>query len=527
MSVGPVLPATAGAEAPPVLLPYQRAWIEDDSPLKVCEKSRRIGLTWAEAADNVLIAAESGGQNVYYIGYNQDMAVEYIEACAMWARAFDYAASEIEEGIWEDDPDKHIKTFTIRFPSGKRIVALSSRPANLRGKQGVVVIDEAAFHDQLGELLKAALALLIWGGRVRVISTHNGDQNPFNELINDIRAGRRRGSVQRITFREAVDQGLYRRVCLRLGQAWTAEDEAEWVRNVYEYYGEDATEELDVIPQAGEGVPLTRAAIEAAMVDGPVVLRLALPDGFAQLPRHLREAEVRDWCEAHLAPLLADLPTDRHYYFGEDFGRVADLTDIWVASERRDLTLETHFILDLRNVPFEQQKQILFYVVDRLPRFAAGAMDATGNGAWLAEVAMQQYGATRIAEVKLSPEWYRQHMPRVVAAIEDRTITLPRDADIMADLRCLRRINGIIRVPDGVRVRGSDGRDRHGDSAIALAMLQYAVAEMEPVPIESQSTGVRRAGLPADLDPTAPRAGGATLDVGFGAVRGRIHTGGF
>src|SRR5690606_39777876 len=68
----------------------------------------------------VLIAAESGGQNVYYIGYNQDMAVEYIEACAMWARAFDYAASEIEEGIWEDDPDKHIKTFTIRFPSGKR-----------------------------------------------------------------------------------------------------------------------------------------------------------------------------------------------------------------------------------------------------------------------------------------------------------------------------------------------------------------------------------------------------------------------
>ncbi|MFS8608955.1 MAG: hypothetical protein LOD94_13350, partial [Gammaproteobacteria bacterium] len=99
------------------------------------------------------------------------------------------------------------------------------------------------------------LTLRAEGGRVRVISTHNGEQNPFNELINDIRAGRRRGSVQRITFREAVDQGLYRRVCLRLGQAWTAEDEAEWVRNVYEYYGEDATEELDVIPQAGDGVP--------------------------------------------------------------------------------------------------------------------------------------------------------------------------------------------------------------------------------------------------------------------------------
>lgn len=73
---------------------------------KVAEKSRRIGLTWAEVADDVLIAAsdkKSGGQNVYYVGYNQDMTMEFIEACAMWARSFDYVASEIEEGLWEDE----------------------------------------------------------------------------------------------------------------------------------------------------------------------------------------------------------------------------------------------------------------------------------------------------------------------------------------------------------------------------------------------------------------------------------------
>ena len=160
------VPAANADAPPPVLLPYQQAWIADDSQLKVSEKSRRTGLTWAESADDVLIAAAAkgaGGQNVYYIGYNQDMAIEYVEACALWARVFNHAASAVEEGLWEDDSDdKHIKTFTIRFPdSGHRIVALSSRPANLRGKQGVVVIDEAAYHDQLGELLKAALALLI------------------------------------------------------------------------------------------------------------------------------------------------------------------------------------------------------------------------------------------------------------------------------------------------------------------------------------------------------------------------------
>ena len=266
----------------------------------------------------------AGGQNVYYIGYNQDMAIEYVEACGMWARVFNHAASTVEEGIWEDDgDDKNIKTFTIKFPdSGHRIVALSSRPANLRGKQGVVVIDEAAFHDKLDELLKAALALLIWGGKVRVISTHNGERNPFNELINDIRAGKRRGSVQRITFKEAVAQGLYQRVCLRLGKGWTAEGEAEWMDSVYAFYGDAAGEELDVVPSQGSGAWLSRALIEARMVAGPPVLRLTMPDEFKHWAPHLREAEIRDWCERELRPLLADLPPELLVSVGEDFGRV-------------------------------------------------------------------------------------------------------------------------------------------------------------------------------------------------------------
>ncbi len=118
----PILPDTASAAAPPVLLPYQQRWIADKSPLKTAEKSRRTGLTWAEAADNTIAAAsarDAGGQNVYYIAYNQDMTIEYIQACAMWARAFDYAAGAIEEGIWDDeaDRDRAIKTFTIKFPA--------------------------------------------------------------------------------------------------------------------------------------------------------------------------------------------------------------------------------------------------------------------------------------------------------------------------------------------------------------------------------------------------------------------------
>ena len=101
MSIVPVeIPNTALAPIPAVLMAYQQRWVADTAPLKVMEKSRRTGITWGEAADNVLTAAASrtaGGQNVYYIAYNQDMTIEYIQACAMWARVFNYAATEIEE----------------------------------------------------------------------------------------------------------------------------------------------------------------------------------------------------------------------------------------------------------------------------------------------------------------------------------------------------------------------------------------------------------------------------------------------
>ena len=69
-----------------VLLPYQQAWIADRAPVKVWEKSRRIGATWCEAADAALDAAAQSGTDWWYLGYNKDMALEFIEAAAAWTR---------------------------------------------------------------------------------------------------------------------------------------------------------------------------------------------------------------------------------------------------------------------------------------------------------------------------------------------------------------------------------------------------------------------------------------------------------
>ncbi|MCL4873112.1 hypothetical protein KJ039_03420 [bacterium] len=456
-----------------VLLQYQKAWVADRATIKLAEKSRRIGLSWAEASDDTLYAAETNGDDVWYIGYNKDMALEFISDCANWARFYNLAAGEMEEVVI-DDEDKDILSYRIKFASGKRITALSSRPTNLRGKQGRVVLDEAAFHESLHELLKAAIALTMWGGQVRIISTHNGDENAFNELINEVRAGKKPFSLHRITLDDALEQGLYKRICEVLKRDWSPEGQDAWKQELIDFYGECADEELHVIPSRGSGVYLPRVLVESCMDTDIPVLRWSCTREFTFQPDLIRQAEANDWCEENLLPLLKKLDPKRLHYFGEDFGRTGDLTVIMPRAELPGLVYPAPFVVELRNVPFKQQEQVLFYIVDRLPRFMAGAMDARGNGQYLAEVAAQKYGQ-KISQVMISTEWYREVMPKYKAAFEDRTIRLPRDADILDDHRAVKMEKGVARVPESFKGKGKDGGKRHGDAAIAGAMSEFAI----------------------------------------------------
>lgn len=227
-------------------------WNRDSSPIKICEKSRRIGISWADAADSALVAAEINGSDSWYVGYNFDMSRQYIEDVAYWARAYNLACSGINESVIEE-PDKNILAYTIRFDSGFKVTSLSSRPANLRSKKGRLRIDEAAFHDDLEELIKAALAINMWGGSVAIWSTHNGKSNYFNRLIEKCKTGELDYSYHRYDLNTAIADGLYRRICLVLNQRWTIEREYIWIEQLRKDYGINAREELDCIPFEAKG----------------------------------------------------------------------------------------------------------------------------------------------------------------------------------------------------------------------------------------------------------------------------------
>lgn len=467
----------------PVFLPYQAALMEAvrDHQVVVMEKSRRTGISWAASFIADLKAATSkndGGSDVFYIGYNLEMAREFIDYCADHAKAMQHAAVRVQESFWRD-PDKEeadIKVFRIDFGSGNKVLALPSRPRALRGMQGLVIIDEAAFHDKLDELLKAAMALLMWGGKVLVISTHNGDANPFNTLVTEIRSSRKPYHLMRLTLDDALQDGLYRKICEQTGADWSAEGEQTWRDDLFANYGDAAAEELDCIPSAGTGAYLPLALIEARAETGVPVVRWGCDHDFVLLSDKLRIAETDLFIHDELTPLLETLDRRTPYVFGVDFGRSGDLTVIWFLAIGERMVRKTAFVVELRNVPFEQQKQILHHSLDTIPLLRSGALDGRGNGHYLAEVTVQRYGS-RIEAVMLSESWYRENMPPLKAGFEDGLLTLPQDREIVDDLRALTLVRGVARVPEG-RTTGSAGK-RHGDAAIALA-LAYAASRATP-----------------------------------------------
>ena len=463
-------------------LPYQESWYSDRAKVRVCEKSRRIGITWAEAARQVLLASRSrssGGMDCYYLSTSLRLGKKYIKTCAHWAENLGLASSSL--GL-QMVAKNGFQTEEIKFASGFSIQALTSNPESLRGEGGDVIVDEAAHHQDLGEMLKAASAVGDWGGRLTLISTHNGVDNPFNVLCEEIRSGKRAASLHRITITEALSQGLYRRRCLVEGIPWTAEGEAAWLDDKLSTWGSD--EEYLVIPSMSGGAYIRRDLIEECSAPAPI-LRLELPSDHIFKPEVERTAFISRWCQVHLDHLLKALPGDRTTTIGVDFARSGkgDLSVMALLTEQRDLKKVCPFLLELRGVPYEEQWKILKHLRSGIPRCGGVALDSGLNGGWLGETALAHYGAAHVDCVQITSHWYGSELPRFRAAFEEHMITVPADIDVRDDISMFEMRNGLPKLKEERRKDSKDKKGRHGDTAIALA-LAFARHQKAPPKME-------------------------------------------
>jgi phage FluMu gp28-like protein len=449
-----------------IFLPYQKAWIEDTATVKAWEKSRRIGASYVEALASVLEAAkskEAGGQSTYYLSYSKEMTQQFARDCAFWAKHINAAASEVEEVAIKDE-DKDITVYRLRFTSGFEIWGLPSTARSLRSKQGRVILDEAAFVDDMNELIKAAMALQMWGGCVRILSTHNGDDNPFNELIKEIREGKKNYSLHRTTFDEALSQGLYKRICLVKGEAWSPEKQEKWREEIISDYGDGADEELFCIPTRSGTRYFPSALLESVSDKDAAVKRKSCEDSFTFEKEEKRVKEFDKWLKREVRDIL--ITRTNPVYIGEDFARSGDLTSIFFDEETPDGRLLTFLVIELRNVPFAQQWQVIKYVMNTLPNLGSAAFDSRGNGQMIAELAAQEWPGY-VYQVMITVKWYSENFPGLKGDMEDGTTNIPDDPFIRDDFRVVGLKAG---VPCVLERSG-------GPRAIGKLMAFYAAKE--------------------------------------------------
>jgi phage FluMu gp28-like protein len=329
-------------------------------------------------------------------------------------------------------------------------MALPSLPKSIRSKKGLLIIDEAAFCEKLKELLKAAMAFLMWGGKVVLISTHDGVDNPFNVFLEDIRAGRRKGKVLKITFEDALADGLYERIMLVTRKKATPDGKVEWIKDIRDSYGEDADEELDVKPSKGSGSWISPALIAAAAHE---------------------EAGHPRFYQGGLC------------YVGRDIARRNHLATI-LPFEDVDGVLWQRESVEMRNKTFAYQDQEFDRIMTDYRVVRAG-FDQTGMGEKVVEDAQIDHGD--IVEGVLFSPTTKLNMATILKKLfENGMIRIKDDEKTKADFRSIKKVSGSSGHPRLVEDGTSDG---HGDRfwAAALAALmhdtpyqQYAYKPVHP-----------------------------------------------
>lgn len=445
-----------------IFLPYQSAWIKDESRLKAMEKARQIGLSWSTAYAADERAASQGARYDEWVSSRDDIQARlFIEDCKLWAQVMNRAAQDLGEVVI--DAEKRISAYVLQLASGRRIHSMSSNPDAQAGKRGSRILDEFALHADQRKLWAIAYPGITWGGSMEVISTHRGSYSFFNQLVREARHGGnpKKISLHRVTLQDALDQGFL----FKLQQALPddaeqqAMDEAEYFDFIKRGAADEESfdQEYMCIPADDDAKFLEYGLITACEYSGGT-----------------------DWRRGLEGPFQGRL------YAGVDIGRKKDLTVLWVVEVLGDVAYTRHVEVMERMRKSEQEKILWpwFEICDRV------CIDSTGLGIGWTDDAQDKFGERRIEGVTFTGQVKEAMAYPLRGAMEDRKVRIPEDPLIRADLRKVQKVT----TPAGnIRFVAESTPDGHADRFWALALALHATDTASgPVQVASRSSPAAR-----------------------------------
>lgn len=437
-------------------LPYQQRWLNDNSRIKIWEKSRRIGATYVQAYEDVRDCATNKVPAVWFSSADLTAAREYILYCEKWAKALNYAAKALGEIII--DSDKDIKAFSIQFSNGNRINALSSNPTQFRSKGGKVVLDEYAFHEDQDAMWKAARPTITWGFPLRILSTYNGKGNKYFKFVDDTKNGKLKWSLHSTPITLAVDEGLADKI---LNRDLTPEERKSWIDEEEASVADDDTWQQEYMCEPVD---------EATAFLSYDLIRSCEQEVF-KVDEAIGVHKGKTWkITVMTRPGYSIENFEGDLFLGYDVGRKKDLSVLWLL-RRNGKSLETLRVLTMEKTPFKMQKKHLYEHL-KLSNLRRACIDETGIGMQLAEDAQDDFGSSRVEPVTFTNSVKSALMHTLLEWMEDTAVTIPSDKTIRSDFHSFRKTTT---AANNIRfdVNKSD-TDGHGDRGIACALAIHA-----------------------------------------------------
>ena len=431
---------TDAARRAKYFLPYQNRWVLDEGLFLIDEKSRRIGMTYAESYKKVRRCVQRKNWSVWFSSADESAAREFILYCETWAKVFNVVAENLGEVLL--DPKDDIRAFVLEMPkTGARINALRSNPRAFRSKGGEVVLDEFAFHDDQPALWKAARPATTWGYPLTILSTHNGKQCLYYRILDEAKTKRARGertpwAVHTTTLQDAVADGLADKI---LGRALTAAEREAWMQEIHDTCVDEETwqQEYCCIP------------VDEATAFLTYDLLATVEDALAGQPMLYSRGNV---------------------YIGMDLARRRDLSVIWVLEQVGDV-LWTREQIAMKGASFSAQAAELDRVLTDYPTARRVCIDQTGMGEKFVEDLQALHGAGRVEGVLMTAPVKQELAFGLKKQIEDRTIRLPKQAQVRDDFHSVKKITT---VAGNVRFDAERTDQGHADRFFAAALAVHA-----------------------------------------------------
>lgn len=436
------------------LKPYQEAVYKDDARFIAWIAGRQIGKSFTGAMRAVRLAELRPKHDFLIASPSERQSLEAVEKCKQHIEAFS-AVKIAEEIVERDHSGALMKSNTIIFENGSRIIAVPGKPDTVRGFTADIWMDEFAFFEDPAATWKAIFP--------SISNPLKGLKTAFLTSTPNGKSGRGKRFYDIVTAKGSIDPANEK-------PHYKA---AEWsihrtpITLAAPYLGTD----VEALRRAADDEETWAQEFMAEFIDASNVL----------LPY-----DIIAKCESFEASIdPADLlQRPGEFYAGIDFGRISDPTVCWIYERVGDV-LWTRAVILFKNTNTVDQFE---YLKPYIAKCARVSVDYTGPGVGFGDMCEKAFGIYdpakhlfgKIDKCTFSVSFKCDIFPKLRTAFDGMRLRIPVDVDIREDLHEMQQV-----IKDGkynyTAKRTSEGHsDRCTAAALGLRAASFGGGHISP-----------------------------------------------